>query len=332
MDSQGKSYDPSQPTGGSSAETPKAAESSRQVAATSPASAPGGRAVLNRSASQTLGRWNMTMLALTVLIFGTLCYTLYDQSQTKKALEAQIKKADDAIAAAVKRLDESGDKIVELRSDIDIIQKFSGIRQQEARTLALRLKQDQEKSFSQLNSQIARKADTVQLSELRQEAENKLGAVTTDVTTVKGDVTTVKTEIASTRQDLQNTRRELLDVHEQLRSQVAKNYGELADLKRKGERDYIEFTIGKKNSFQKVGDINLALKKTNPKKQRYDILVTVDDNQLEKKDRMANEPVQFLVGKDRLRYELVVFTVGKDRIAGYLSTPKDRKLGAERPQ
>src|SRR5262249_23295450 len=240
--------------------------------------------------------WNIAALAITVLIFGLLCYTIYEQSQNKKALEAQIKKSEEAIAAAVKRIDSGENKVAELYSDLEIVRRRSGVTQkelQQARDLAQRLKREQEQSIHQLNSEIARKADTEQLSELRKEAESKLGAVSTDVTTVKGDVTTVKTEIASTRQDLQNTRRELLDVHEQLRSQVAKNYGELSELKRKGERDYFEFDISKKNAFQRVGDINVALKKTNPKKQRYDILITVDDNRLEKKDRTISEPVQF---------------------------------------
>lgn len=274
-------------------------------------------------------------MVITVLIFGLLCYTIYEQSRNKKAFEAQIKKNEEAIIVADQRIKESDSKLTDLRADIDTLRKRAGVTQRElqvARNLAQRLKQEQEQSLTQLNKEIARKADSEQLSELRKEAENKLGAVSSDVTTVKGDVTSVKSEIASARQDLQNTRRELLDVHEQLRSQVAKNYTELSDLKRKGEREYYEFDINKKNAFQKVGDINVALRKTNPKKQRYDIMITVDDNRLEKRDRIANEPVQFLVGKDRLRYELVVFTVGKDRVTGYLSTPKDRKLAAERPQ
>jgi hypothetical protein len=50
----------------------------------------------------------------------------------------------------------------------------------------------------------------------------------------------------------------------------------------------------------------------------------VDDNQLEKKNRTVNEPVQFLVGRTKLRYELVVNDVQKDKIVGYLSTPKDK--------
>ena len=62
------------------------------------------------------------------------------------------------------------------------------------------------------------------------------------------------------------------------------------------------------------------------------MLIQVDDSKLKKKDRTANEPVQFLVGRDKLRYEIVVNFVDKDRIRGYLSTPKDKALAAERPQ
>jgi len=61
------------------------------------------------------------------------------------------------------------------------------------------------------------------------------------------------------------------------------------------------------------------------------VLIQVDDSRLEKKDRTANEPVQFLVGRDKLRYEVVVNFVDKDKISGYLSTPKDKVLSAERP-
>jgi hypothetical protein len=57
--------------------------------------------------------------------------------------------------------------------------------------------------------------------------------------------------------------------------------------------------------------------------------IIVDDNQLEKKDRTINEPVQFLVGRNRVRYELVINWVKKDSVGGYLSIPKDKLLSSE---
>ena len=97
----------------------------------------------------------------------------------------------------------------------------------------------------------------------------------------------------------------------------------------KGERNFYEFELDKKKKVALVGDVRLMLLDTNAKKKKYGVRIVVDDNQLDKKDRTINEPVQFLVGRTKLRYELVVNEVSKDRIAGYLSTPKDKGLSAE---
>ena len=131
-----------------------------------------------------------------------------------------------------------------------------------------------------------------------------------------------------------DSRREITDVKTSLSAQIARNAGELSELRRKGERDYFEFDLPKpkKNEMTRVADIQLQLRKTDPKKAKYDVLIQVDDSKLEKKERTANEPVQFLVGRDKLRYEIVVNFVDKDRVRGYLSAPKDKALAAERPQ
>jgi len=81
-----------------------------------------------------------------------------------------------------------------------------------------------------------------------------------------------------------------------------------------------------------VADIQLAVMKTDPKNHKYSVAIQVDDNRLEKRDRTANEPVQFLVGRDELRYEVVVNEIDKDRIRGYVSAPKDKVLSAEAPK
>jgi len=150
---------------------------------------------------------------------------------------------------------------------------------------------------------------------------------------VSGEVKTVAANLDATRADLAASRREITDVRTTLSQQIARNAGELSELRKKGERDFYEFDIQKpkKNEMSRVADIQLQLKKTDPKKAKYDLLIQVDDSRLEKKDRTANEPVQFLVGRDKLRYEVVVNYVDKDRVRGYLSTPKDKVLAAERP-
>jgi hypothetical protein len=107
---------------------------------------------------------------------------------------------------------------------------------------------------------------------------------------------------------------------------IARNHEELDELKRRGDRDYYEFTIVRWSSGQKVGPTQLTLNKTDPKKSKYTLTVTVDDRTIEKKDKTAGEPVQFYVkGASRMApYEIVVFYVNKDGIMGYLSTPKSQ--------
>lgn len=141
---------------------------------------------------------------------------------------------------------------------------------------------------------------------------------------VSGDVNTVKTEVASTKSELERTISDLKKVTGDLGVQsgyIATNAKELALLRRQGERNYFEFKLGKSKQPQRVGDVTLLLKKTDPKHNKYTLEVLADDKKSEKKDRSVNEPVQFYVSKGL--HEIVVNDVKKDQIQGYLSTPKD---------
>jgi hypothetical protein len=106
---------------------------------------------------------------------------------------------------------------------------------------------------------------------------------------------------------------------------IARNHDDLEDLKRKGDRNYYEFTIQKAKAAQRVGPVQMKLDKTDQKKSRYTMTVLADDKSIEKKDKTAGEPVQFYVkGSARSApYEIVVFDVAKNQITGYLATPKD---------
>ena len=105
---------------------------------------------------------------------------------------------------------------------------------------------------------------------------------------------------------------------------IATNASELQALKRLGERNYFEFKLGKTKDRQRVGDITLLLKKTDPKKNKYTVEVMADDKLTEKKDKNVNEPIQFYTSKARQPYEIVVNQVQKDLIVGYLATPKEQ--------
>ena len=225
-----------------------------------------------------------------------------------------------------------------LLADVDQVKKRVGMTAVElnhTQKQAQTLKQQQELSSKEFATQLASKASSSDVDVFRQEATNQIAEVQRDSDakygTVSGEVTGIKRDLLATRDDLG---RQLTDVTNVLSERIAKNSGELAELRKKGDRDYFEFDIRKnsKQPLHRVADLQLALLKTDPKKHRYNVAIQVDDNRLEKKDRTTNEPVQFLVGREQLRYEVVVNSVEKDRIRGYVSAPKDKVLSAEVPR
>jgi len=222
-------------------------------------------------------------------------------------------------------------KITQLASDLEVVTHRLGITTQElqqAHELAQKLKQENDKTTQRFNRELAAKADSNSVDQFREEATNKLSEVQQDATTkiagVTGEVQGVRTDLNATRDDLANSKKEINGL-------IARNSTELAELRRRGERDYIEFDIKQTKQFAHVGDVLVQLKKTDAKRQKFDVVINSDDSSITKKDRTANEPVTFLVGRDRVRYEMVVNYVDKDRIRGYLSTPKDKVLSAEAP-
>lgn len=183
---------------------------------------------------------------------------------------------------------------------------------QKAHQAAAELAKQQKETAEQFGSKI---------SEIQQDQVSTKGAVgslSTDLTGVKGDV-------QSTRQDLAATKNALQSVVGDLGVQsglIARNKGELDELRMRGERDYVEFDLKKANQPQRVGNIQLELKKTDPKKGKYTIGLITDDKSIEKKDKTILEPVQFYQQGVRTPAEIVVNQVYKDRIVGYLSTSK----------
>jgi chromosome segregation ATPase len=237
----------------------------------------------------------------------------------------------------------SDEKLTALTSDLDVIAKKLGVTTaelQDAQQIAKQLKAEN----ARMRTTLKAKADSKAVLEFQKESATRLDAVhqehqetaakvdgvTGDVKLVRTDLDTTRTDLDSTRTDLKATKEELANRSRDLGSLIARNSTELAELRRKGERDYVEFDLAKSKQFKRIGDVMVQLKNTDPKKKKYEVVINTDDTAIQKKDRTANEPVTFLVGPDRLRYELVVNSVDKDRIRGYISSPKDRATAGEK--
>jgi hypothetical protein len=250
-----------------------------------------------RMETQTLGRELAT-------IRQTLAVSDVSQSQTLATL-AELR----GVMEATKK--ETADSLSSTRSAV----------RAEARRQAQAVASGMKTSLAQKQEEQA-KALELQLSEIRsetREASSRLTDITSQVGVVKSNAETTRTDLDRTIADLRRTTGDL----GVMSGLIATNGRELQALRELGERDYFEFTLSRINTPQKVGDIQLVVKKTDPKKHRFTVEIVADDKKVEKKDRTVNEPVQFyVVSKARQPYELVVNEIRKTQIVGYLAVPK----------
>jgi hypothetical protein len=174
-----------------------------------------------------------------------------------------------------------------------------------------------------------------QLKKAREEAAKlndatvqKVAALDTSVHTelatkaTSDDVKVVDTKVGGVKTDLDATREDLKMARSEMGTLIARNHDEIDQLRRLGERDYIEFTITGKNQPQKVGNVTVVLKSVNEKRNQFSASMTVEDKLFEKKNRAMNEPIFFYTSGTHIPEEIVVNKVGKNTISGYVSVPK----------
>jgi chromosome segregation ATPase len=254
---------------------------------------------------------------------GFLLYEIHDlKTDTTKSNEImqneiETLKENSTVMTATQRK-----HLDDLKEELDVKSRQANAAASQAKKEALSYADQQAEKLEAENRRTADNVNKVNsdLSTVRQSADAanaKIADVGTDVTGVKSDLASTKTTVQQTIADLKSVRGDLGGTQ----SLVATNGKELEELIKRGERNIVKFNISKKTKgYQKVGDISLALKNADPKKNKFSLDVMADDKLVEKKDRNINEPLQFYVSNSL--YELVVNTVGKDTVSGYLSTPK----------
>ena len=136
------------------------------------------------------------------------------------------------------------------------------------------------------------------------------------------DLKNVDTKVVGVRTDLDSTREDLKMARSEIGTLIARNHDEIDQLRRLGERDYVEFTIAGKNKPQKVGNLTVELKGVNEKRGQYTVAMTAEDRRIEKKNRSMNEPIFFYLSGTKIPEEIVINKVGKDTVSGYVSIPK----------
>ena len=273
-----------------------------------------------------------------VALLGLASYWNQQDKELRKQLDANHE-------LLVKRLDDSDSRMAKVQSELTVTQDRVGMTQRDlerAQQLATQLKAEQEKNVKKLSAELSQKASTTEVATLKEATSAQIGTVSEHVGAVKSEVGTVKTEVGAVRQDVKETREELDRTKKDLANMnlvvdqqgklIATNSEGLETLRMKGEREYFEFDIAKREKSKQVGDIRLELRKADAKKQNADIRILINDTQVDKGKVFVNEPVHVRQGRQGLDYEVVINQVLKDQIRGYLSVPKNRALAASGPK
>lgn len=241
------------------------------------------------------GKGALGLIVVAAIFVVVTAYMLWSSHQRIGTLEA-------ALATVQSEQQQAGERVTaldgQMRATNDTVVEKLGVTQQELQ------------------------AKTEQLLRQQRSSMNRLAK---EQKAVRGEVEGVKTEIATARTDLDATRTRLDSAVGDLGLQsglIARTRDELDELRRRGEKDYHEFTLTKGQSPTRLATVSLQLRKADQKRGKFTLNVIADDRKVEKKDRTIFEPMQFYTGKDRHLYEVVVFSVNKNQISGYLATPK----------
>src|SRR5688572_17678279 len=184
--------------------------------------------------------------------------TSADMLEVAANLETGIATVSDRVGLTTKELE-------------DARRTAAALRQEQARTaerLANEL-QSNSKALGALREEASTKL--TELSQVQTEAITKIGAVT-------GDVQVVRTDLDSTKKELAASRNEMTLIRDSLGREIARNSSEVAELRRRGERDYQEFNVAKlKNMSPLATGVQIQLKKADTKNQKYDVTLMIDD-------------------------------------------------------
>ncbi|MBI2956542.1 MAG: hypothetical protein HYY26_04425 [Acidobacteria bacterium] len=243
------------------------------------------------------------LIAVLALFALGLGYSVYAHHQLRQQSAAQTEALRTQVAQLESQVGVLDDRYADLRGELTVTAEKLGLTEQQlsrARAVAQQLKEEQRRTAAQLNAQLA-------------EHETELSTLGTEVSGVRGELQSAVGDLGIQSGLIATTREEL------------------EELKRRGDRAYLEFNVPKSKNYTRVGDFALRLRKTDTKRQKYTVYVLVNDKLIEKKDKTIYEPVQFYPEGRAGLVELVVFEVSKDRVAGYISVPKEMALSQPQP-
>ncbi len=249
------------------------------------------------------------LAAICIVALGVGWTAASKANNAEQTMAARVATLDQTASILGKRLSQAEETNAQVKGELSVVAdrlKLTRGELDRARKQTKQIREDYAKDLAQVEDNVK--------SELATKAS--ADDVNTRVGALNGDIAGVRGDLDSTKQNIQLARGELGTL-------IAHNHEEIEQLRRLGQRDYFEFTVDKKGTKQKLGNVvTIELRGTNPRRNLYSLAFYVDDMRLEKKNRSLNEPIYFYTRSTRAPFELVVNQIGKNRVVGYLSVPK----------
>src|SRR5215475_5738793 len=180
---------------------------------------------------------------------------LNQSKSTETSIQASLKQQN---AALQQRLSRTDDENQQLQSDLKVVTNKLNVTQDEldkARKQSKATGVGYNKKFNDISTQLGTKASV------------------DDLNNVSGDVSGVKNDLEDTKSKLERATGDM----GVMSGLIARNHDDLEELKRKGDRNYFEFTLQKSKNAQHVGPVQMSLGKTDPKRSKYTMTVLADD-------------------------------------------------------
>src|ERR1700719_4799235 len=201
------------------------------------------------------------LLAIGGLAFGWNASSKLDATQ--QSVAAQLKTTQQAVQQDVSslkdRLAQDEKANTDLQGDLNVVTKKLKITQGQlktARAEAAKLNDETTQKLTALDTSVKGELATKATSDDLKNVDTKVGGVRTDLDTTRDDLKMARSEMGTL---------------------IARNHDEIDQLRRLGEREYVEFTVSGKNKPQKVGNLTVELKGVNQKRNQYSVVMVVED-------------------------------------------------------
>ena len=243
-----------------------------------------------------------------------------DMELMRKHLQTEITRLSDATSGA-----------------FDVTQqRFEQMKKREESTLAaltdarseLRHGRAQaEAALDQKNQQLLRKNQELmaELAALKKETGTKLQTASAGLQTTNAKFETTRAKLDQVSAEAEKNRADIKRISNDmgsLKADVHPKPQRAPVLRETSDRNYFPFDLLKTKVPTTIGPIQIAIRSTDPKRNRYTMDLYADEKVTPERTHAVNEPVQFYTSGQRLPYEIVVTEVRKDEVIGYVMAPR----------